>query len=177
MGRALQPPPAPGQTAPCLFILLISEVMLMGACLSNLLHLSQAVLGLELLLHLPPLHHLCSLHAPAIGCSLLSPLHTCPKATPASLPAITNSSSKTLARGSGVFSRHVVSPSNECYSHPAPLAVTILVTPSLPWCQGMFSAIKVTSTSGTMFSPLCSHHHTASSMALVFGCSWQRSQR
>lgn len=95
---------------PCLFILLTSEVLVMGppgahlstSMSSSLLHLLQAVLGLEVLLH--P-HTICapSMHLPG-GCSLLPTLHTCPEATPASLPAIINSSSKTHSkRVRGVF--------------------------------------------------------------------------
>lgn len=148
-----------------------------GACLSisassSLLHLPQAVLGLELLLHLPPLHYTpCapSMHLPqdALCCPLSTPVPRPPHTL--SQPSSTVAQ-KLMARGSGVFPRQFVSPSNEPCSHPALLAVTSLVTALLPWCQGMFSAIKVTS---MLFPCVLSRTQLPAWLWCLDGCSWQ----
>lgn len=144
---------------------------------SSLLHLSQAELGLERLLHSPPSHPsvlppcTCWRMLFAVPSPHLSQSHSSLSPNHHQQQKLQNSRQE----GQWVFSRHFVSPSNEPWGHPVLLAVTILVTPSvtpsLPRCQGMFSATKVTSLPGTLFP--CVLPTTDPSMAPVFGCSWQ----
>lgn len=159
MGRALQPLPALGQTllSPCLFILLISEVLVTG----------------------PPLHICEFIPTPSFPGSAGSGGAAPPSTfTPSVLPACTcwrmllAVPSPHLSQGHSSLSpnhpqqqlKHSWQEGQRCFPgflflqamspaaiQPWMLAVTILVTTSLPWCQGMFSAIKATSMCGSLF--------------------------